>query len=211
MILRQVTNYRPITLLNSSYKVQAKLLASRLKPMLPTLIRPLQTGFVPRRSILDNIFTAEESLELAVETKQNLVLMLLDYKKAFDRVSWTFLKAIMAKIGFDDIFINWTTVLYQESESTVMVNGEASPAFTLGRAVRQGCPLVPYLYLIVADVLGYMMHDPVYNVQGLKLLGGSTSREMLFADDTSLSLIGTKGKPGQNNEGIGPLLLSFWE
>lgn len=73
-----------------AYKVQAKLLASRLKTMLPSIIRSSQTGFVPGRSILDNIFTAEESMEWAVETSQNLVLMLQDCEKAFDRVTWTF-------------------------------------------------------------------------------------------------------------------------
>lgn len=86
-----VTNYHPITLLNSTYKVQAKLIAARLKPMLPSLIQPSQTGFVPKRNILNNIFAAEESIEWAVESKQDLVLMLLDFEKAFDRVNWSFL------------------------------------------------------------------------------------------------------------------------
>lgn len=190
--LNQVTNYRPITLLNSAYKVQAKLIATRLKPMLPSLIRPSQTGFVPGRSILDNIFAAEEAMEWAVESKQNLVLMLLDYEKAFDRVSWTFLHAVMSKLGFNDDFIRWTASLYQGSDSMVMVNGEASPAFSLGRAVRQGCPLAPYLYIIVADVLGYMLQDQQYGVQGLKLPNGAINLEMLFAEDTSLSLLGTR-------------------
>lgn len=82
-----VTNYRSITLLNSTYKIQAKLLAARLKPMLLSLICSSQTGFVPRRSIFENIFTVKESMERVVESHQNLVLMLLDYEKAFDRVN----------------------------------------------------------------------------------------------------------------------------
>lgn len=187
-----ISNYRPIPLLNTSYKVQAKLIASRLKPMLHNIIRPSQTGFVPGHSILDNIFAAEESMQWVVESRQNLVLMLLDYEKAFDRVNWTFLQEVMCKLGFDETFIKWTASLYEGSESTVTVNGEASSVFTLGQAVRQGCPLVPYLYLLVADVLGYMMHDPVYGVKGLQLLNRDSSIELLFADDTSLYLLGTK-------------------
>lgn len=128
------------SVLNTTYKVQAKLLASRLKSLLPTLIRPSQTGFVPGRSILDNIFTAEESMEWAVELHQDLVLILLNYEKVFDSVNWSFLQAVMRKMGFDEVFIRWTAALYEGSESSVAVNGEASPTFSLGRAMQQRCP-----------------------------------------------------------------------
>lgn len=108
------------------------------------------------------------------------------------RVNWTFLHAVMRKLGFEEDFIRWTASLYQSAESMVMVNGEASFDFTLRRVVRQECLLAPYLYLMVADVLGYMMQDPQYGVQGLRLPNGVTSLEMLFADDTSLSLLGSR-------------------
>jgi len=98
----------------------------------------------------------------------------------------------MRKMGFSEPFIKWTTSLYENAESTVMVNGEASTTFTLGRAVRQGCPLAPYLYLMVADVLGHMLQDPEYEVQGLRLPNGQYIWEMLFADDTALYLKGTQ-------------------
>jgi len=52
--------------------------------------------------------------------------------------------------------------------------------------------LAPYLYLLVADALGYMLQDSVHKIQGLKLPNGDTSLKMLFADDTSLSLLDTK-------------------
>ena len=131
-------------------------------------------------------------MEWAVESQQPLVLMLLDFEKAFDRVSWTFLQAAMNKLGFNNTFIRWTTSLYQEAESVVLVNGQHSPAFSLERAVRQGCPLAPYLYLLVADVLGYMLQDLEYGIQGLKLRNGEVCTEMLFADDSSLYLHGSK-------------------
>lgn len=60
----------------------------------------------------------------------------------------------MRKLGFEESFICWTASLYQDLTSSVIVNGEASLEFTLGRAVRQGCPLATYLYLLVANVLG---------------------------------------------------------
>jgi len=55
--------------------------------MLPSLIFPSQTSFVPKRSVLDNIFAAKESIEWAMESNQDLILILLDYEKAFDQMS----------------------------------------------------------------------------------------------------------------------------
>lgn len=98
----------------------------------------------------------------------------------------------MWKMGFDDNFISWTVVLYTGTASIVTINGEISPAFNLDRAVRQGCPLAPYLYLLVANVFGYMMQVTKYEIQGLRLPNGKVSIKMLFADDTALSLAGTK-------------------
>lgn len=84
--LTQVTNYRPITLLGTFYKIVAKLLASRLQQLLPTIVRPNQTGYVQGRCIIDNIFLAQESLTWAENSNQELVLLLLDFDKAFDRI-----------------------------------------------------------------------------------------------------------------------------
>jgi mannosylglycoprotein endo-beta-mannosidase len=74
-------NWRPITLLGSIYKVLAKILAIRIQIHLPFVIRPNQTGFVMGRSIVDNNFLAQESLEWAVKSGQDLVLLLLDFEK----------------------------------------------------------------------------------------------------------------------------------
>jgi hypothetical protein len=87
----KIGNWRPITLLGSLYKILAKTLARRLQDLFPNVIRPSQTGFVEGRSILDNTFLAQEAQEWAEESNQDLVLLLLDFEKAFDRIEWSFL------------------------------------------------------------------------------------------------------------------------
>jgi hypothetical protein len=77
--------------LGSLYKILAKTLARRLQDLLPNVIRPNQTGFVDGRSILGNTFLAQEAQEWAEESNQDLVLLLLDFEKAFDRIEWGFL------------------------------------------------------------------------------------------------------------------------
>jgi hypothetical protein len=93
-------NWRPITLLGSLYKILAKTLAKRLQIHLPNIVRPNQTGFVEGRSILDNTFLAQEALDWAIESDQDLVMLLLDFEKTFDRIEWGFLFKALAKLGF---------------------------------------------------------------------------------------------------------------
>jgi hypothetical protein len=79
---------------------------------------------------------------------------------------------------------------FQLARSAVKMNGELGPEFQLARSVRQGCPLAPYLFILATDVLGYMLADPKYRVEGLSLLKGGLVRDQTFADDTALYLKG---------------------
>ena len=71
----------------------------------------------------------------------------------------------MRQMGFDDHSIRWTATFYENSSSVVVVNGETGPIFELGRVVRQGCPLAPYLFLIYIDALGHILNDKQYDIE----------------------------------------------
>ncbi len=187
----RLNNWRPITLLESIYKILAKLLAGRLQAILPSIICPNQTGFVEGRSILDNVFIAQESLSWAEESNQDLVLLLLDFEKAFDKIEWGFLFGALEKLGFGSTWIRWIRAMYKGVTSSVRMNGEPGPDFSLARSVRQGCPLAPYLFILATDVLGHMLADPRNEVAGLSLPRGALIRDQTFTDDTALFLQGT--------------------
>lgn len=127
----KVQNFRPISLLNTPYKIVAKILANRMKPLLHHWILPSQTGFVPNRCILDNIFLAFEAIEWTLENQQDLSMLLLDFEKAYDRVNWTFLKATMTKMGFHATWIKQVMALNDNASAAVIVNGEQSKTFNL--------------------------------------------------------------------------------
>jgi hypothetical protein len=78
----------------------------------------------------------------------------------------------MEKMGFPDDFVGMTTLLFHDAATTVKVNGSHSPTFAIERGVQQGCPLAPYLFLIVAEVLNSMMKEEVMRcrVKGITLL-----------------------------------------
>ena len=187
----RIQNYRPISLLNTPYKIVAKVFANRMKPLLHHWILPSQTGFVPNRCILDNVFLAFEAMEWAMEIKQDLSMLLLDFEKAYDRVNWTFLRQTMQQMGFHMTWINQVMALNENASAAVVVNGEQSKTFNLQRSVRQGCPLAPYLFLLTVDVLGQMLQHPACGVKGLKLPDNSRITNQMFADDTLLFLDGT--------------------
>jgi len=184
----RLNNWRPIILLGSIYKILAKTLTGRIQSALTHIIRPNQTGFVEGRSILDNVFLAQEALGWAEENEQDLVPLLLDFKKAFDRIEWGILFMALAKLGFSGTCVSWVGSLYQAASFAIKVNGVARPDFQLARSVRQGCPLAPYLFILTIDVLGHMMEDPKHGVEGLSLPKGGLIRDQTFANDTALYL-----------------------
>jgi hypothetical protein len=95
-----------------------------------------QKSFVEGQSILDNTFLAQEAQEWAEESNQDLVLLLLDFKKAFDRIEWSFLFEALAKLGFCPKWIRWVSSLYTLASSTIKLNGVEGNAFPLTRSVR---------------------------------------------------------------------------
>ena len=87
--------WRPITILNTVYKIYAKAWSVRIRAVLPLIIHPSQTRFIKERSILDNIFTFWI-------TNQDLAVILLDFEKAYDRVDWIFLEGTLQRFGFSE-------------------------------------------------------------------------------------------------------------
>ena len=59
----------------------------------------------------------------------------------------------LSKMGFGDNFIRWVRLLYTDVRSSVLVNGYTSRPFTPSHGVRQGCPLLPFLYVLSMEVL----------------------------------------------------------
>ena len=187
----QLTNLRPITLLGSFYKIVAKVLANRLQDHLQDLIRPNQVGFVRGRCIIDNIVLVNEAMDWAERSNQEIAIVLLDFDKAYDRIDWQFLEHTLLRMGFTEQWVGWVLALYSSASAAVKVNGEVGDFFDIKRSVRQGCPLAPYLFILVADVLGYMLQEESRNIKGLKLPGGRVVRDQSYADDTALYLQGS--------------------
>jgi hypothetical protein len=152
------------------------------------LATPLALVVSPKLGLRHNTFLAQEAQDWAKESNQDLVFLLLDFEKAFDRIEWSFLFEALAKLGFCPQWIKWVSSLYGSASSAIKLNGVEGSTFPLARSVRQGCPLSPYLFILVTDVLGHMLDDPRFEVEGLALSGGGKITDQTFADDTALYL-----------------------
>jgi hypothetical protein len=95
----------------------------------------------------------------------------------------------MRKIGLSNEWIQWTFSLYKNSEYFVIVNGRRREK--MEKVVWQRCPIAPYLYLFVANVRGYMILDPSYEIERFALLDGQEVHDQMFINDTTLFLKGT--------------------
>jgi hypothetical protein len=137
------------------------------------------------------VLVQAKTIQWAKETNQNLILLKLDFKKAYDTVSLPFLFRIMAQIGIPDEF----TQMFQDASCLVCINGAETNQFPIQRGVRQGCPRAPYLFLFIGEALNIASKQEMElgHLLGIELAHGNCIQLMVqFVDDTNHTLLGTE-------------------
>lgn len=185
-------DYRPISLCNVISKLITKVLVSRFKVVLPSVISETQSAFLPNRLITDNILVAFElvhAIKNRTSGRKGIVSLKLDMSKAFDRVEWCFIEEVMRKMGFAEQWIRLIMTCLSTNTFSFTINGEISGSLTPTRGLRQGCPLSPYLFLICSEGLSRMLqHEELAGrLTGFKLTrNASPISHLFFADDSLL-------------------------
>ena len=187
---RYLKNWRPISLLNTDYKIAAKVIAHRISTVLPSIISSDQTGFVKNRYIGENIRTILDVLSYTEQHDIPGFIFSIDFEKAFDSIDWDYMYKALSFFGFGDTVIQWIKTFYTDISSRTINNGWASNTFSIMRGVRQGCPLSPYLYVICAEILAIAVKNSS-DIKGIDILN-TIFLIIQFADDTQFFLNGTR-------------------
>eukprot|EP00253_Pinus_taeda_P005582 PITA_05582 len=186
-------DYCPISLCNVLYKIISKIIANRICPILSRHIYPHQFAFLEHRQIHEVVGAAQEALHSIWTKHMKAIILKIDLAKAFDRVSWLYLKMILIHLGFPQNFISWIMACITTPTFSVLINGSASQFFHSERGLRQGCPLSPLLFLIIMDALSQLIDSAKRNgdLIGLQNTDECTLTHLLFVDDVMIFLDGS--------------------
>jgi hypothetical protein len=155
-----------------------------------------QLGFLKGRRIQDAIGAAHECIHSIKQKKQKALILKLDLKRAFDCIDWGFLRLVLHAVGFGSKFIQWILSCVTSANFAVLINGEPSSFFKSGRGLRQGCPLSPYLFILIMEGLSLLLTKSFTDHQfsGIKVSNFVKIFHLIFVDDV---LILSKADPAE--------------
>ena len=187
----RLNNWRPITLTNSDYKIIAKTLAIRLGNVIHLLINEDQVGYIKGRNITTVLRSIDDVVNYLNETGRAGYILALDFSKAFDSISKTYLLHVFKLFGFGADFQKWVNVLTGNNESSINHGGWLSHTFKVNCGIRQGCPFSPLAFVLAVELLAIKIRNS--EIQGITVPSAintenTTIKIKQLADDTTLFL-----------------------
>ena len=148
-----LTNWRPITLLNTQYKLVSGCIAERIKPALNSVINHDQKGYLKDRYIGEITRTVFDTFDYAKRKKISGLLLLVDFSKAYDSLSFSFLERTLSFFGFGPSLIKWVNLTLRNFSSCINHAGNISERFCFEKGLKQGDPLSSYLFILGSELL----------------------------------------------------------
>ena len=182
-----LNDYRPISLIGCMYKIMAKLLAKRMKKVLPTIIDEAQSAFIEGRHLLHSALIANEVIDEAKRSTKSCLVFKVDYKKAYDSVSWDFLFYMLRRTDFSPEWVKCIEGCMKSTSISVLVNGSPTAEFLPQRGLRQRDPLALFLFNVVVEALNGLIRRALEENMYKGLLVGSNNVSISilhYADDT---------------------------
>ena len=183
---RLIKNWRPLTLLNTFYKIVSGCIAERIKPNLNKIIHSDQKGFVPGRFMGEVTRTTYDTIQHAKENNLAGLLLCIDFEKAFDSLSFSFLYKTLDIFNFGSEIKQWIQTLLENFKAVINHCGNISSKFDVSRGCRQGDPLSPYLFILGIEILAHKIRNDT-SLKGFKV-GNLVYFLDAYADDITIYL-----------------------
>jgi len=146
-------DYRPLTLLNTDYKLLARIITNRLRSRMPHVLQQSQFCGINEGTVFEAVATVRNSVAYANAARTPMCVVTIDFKEASDKISHSYLFAILKKHGFSELFQQRIRRMYENATSTVQINGHQSDPIPIRCSVGQGCPMSMLLYALCLNPL----------------------------------------------------------
>ena len=123
------------------------------------------------RQILDGGLIANEAIHWLRKKKKEVVILKLDFHKAFDSIKWVFIDQILESMDFGRLWCKWIRCYLSAEKMSIIINGSPIKPFKMERGLRQGDPLSPFLFVLVGEVLNKLLHkvENIGLIKGIKV------------------------------------------
>ena len=178
----EITDYRPISLLCTDYKLLAAVLSNRLSKTLANTISLMQKGGIPGRKIDESLITFRDVIKTMTDRQGKGALIGIDLARAYDLVRRDVVWTIMNAMGYPEEFISWIRCLYSVTSMRFDFGAGITDSIQGAISLRQGCPMSMLLFIIYIEPLLTKIES---NLVGIPTPGGRV-RSRAFVDDITV-------------------------
>ena len=177
-------NYRPISLLSVFYKLASCVITNRIKPAVEHIVGQQQKAYIGNNNIGSCITNLINMIRGVNTKKTNALILLIDFRKAFDSLDQEFIQTALKRLGFGKDIREWIRLFFDKREAYILLGGHLTSQIFLEQGVPQGDVVSPYIFIVIVELL-LIKINYTSSITGIRF-AKDEGRSETFADDTTI-------------------------